>query len=78
MVALLPARVETRWWYEGVVSFASIVFLVGRVPFVDPNRTKPTQPDHPSAICLYEPGVVGGSVAWLDWKERLGALHPSK
>jgi phage N-6-adenine-methyltransferase len=33
VVALLPARVETRWWYELVVPFADILFLVGRVPF---------------------------------------------
>lgn len=70
-VAILPARVETRWWYEGVVPRASIVFLVGRIPFVDPSRGKLSQPDHASAVCLYEPDVSGGAVAWLDWKERI-------
>lgn len=75
VVSLLPARTETRWWYELVVPYASIVFLVGRVPFHDPNRTKPTQPDHGSAVCLFEPGVSGGAVAWLDWKRRIDALR---
>ena len=74
-VAILPARTEVRWWYERVVPFASIVFLVGRVPFVDPARTKPTQPDHGSAILMYEPDISGGAVAWLDWKERIHALR---
>ena len=78
VVALLPARTEVRWWFDWVVPYASVVFLVGRVPFVDPGRSKPTQPDHGSAVCLYEPNVAGGSVAWLDWKERIkeqGAIH---
>lgn len=70
IVALLPANTEVRWWYEYVVPFASIVFLVGRVPFTNPQHHKHTQPDHGSAICLYEPGVVGGAVGWLDWKVR--------
>ena len=74
-VALLPANTEVRWWYEGVVPFASIVFLVGRVPFIDPARTKPTQPDHGSAVCMYEPDTEGGPVAWVDWKERIRAKN---
>lgn len=72
-VALLPARVETRWWYDYVVAMASIVFLVGRVPFIDVSRTKPTQPDHGSAVCLFEPELHGGNVCWLDWKARITA-----
>lgn len=68
-VALLPARISTRWWYEKVVPFSDIIFLVGRVPFIDPNRTKPSQPDHPSALCFYTP-LPTGRVSWLDWKVK--------
>lgn len=70
IIALLPARVETRWWFEKVVEQkCDIFFLVGRVPFVDPNRTKPTQPDHASALVVYE-DVARGRIEWLDWKNK--------
>lgn len=75
VVALLPANTEVRWWYEYAVPYASIIFLVGRVPFIDPTRTRPTQPDHGSAICLFEPNYLGGAVGWWDWKERLNVQH---
>jgi phage N-6-adenine-methyltransferase len=71
VVALLPARVETRWWYEKVVPWCDIIFLVGRVPFLLPGREKPSQPDHASALCIYEP-TSSGKVSWIDWKAKLG------
>lgn len=71
-VAVLPARISTRWWYSKVVPFADIIFLVGRVPFIDPNRTKPSQPDHPSALCFYTP-LPTGRVSWMDWKSKKNA-----
>lgn len=69
IVALLPARVEARWWYEKVVQHADILFLVGRVPYIRPDRTKPSQPDHPSAVCLYH-SLPTRRVSWLDWKSH--------
>lgn len=70
-VALLPARVDARWWYKGVVENAGILFLVGRVPFVDPARQKPSQPDHASAVCLFEPGFESaGKCSWLEWRKK--------
>ena len=37
VVALLPAYVERKWWYEKVVRAGTdIIFLVGRVPFEKP------------------------------------------
>lgn len=73
VVALLPANTEVRWWFEYVVQHSSIIFLVGRVPYINPERAKPTQPDHASAVCLFEPNLVGGNVCWLDWKARIAA-----
>ena len=68
VMALLPARTETRWWYDYVVPNSSIYFLVGRVPFIDPVRTKSSQPDHGSAVCKFGPNTRDGLVAWLDWR----------
>jgi phage N-6-adenine-methyltransferase len=68
IVALLPARTETLWWAKGIVPYADIIFLTGRVPFVGPHKGKKSQPDHPSAICIYSP-LSGGSTKWWDWRK---------
>lgn len=68
IVALLPARVETRWWYEKVINQrVDVMMLVGRVPFEHPTLKKKTQPDHASALLIYGPENTG-RVTWVDWK----------
>ena len=70
IMALLPANIEARWWFEKVIEqHCDIFFLVGRVPFVDPTRTKPSQPNHGSALVLYE-DITRGRIEWLDWKHK--------
>lgn len=71
VVALLPANVETRWWYEKVVNAgADIFFLVGRVPYLRPDRVRVSQPDHPTAVVMYQPQMCN-RIGWLDWKEKI-------
>ena len=67
-VALLPARTESRWWAEGIIGKAEIIFLTGRVPFWKPGLDKPSQPDHPSAVCIYSPLGPSAQPRWLDWR----------
>jgi phage N-6-adenine-methyltransferase len=69
VVALLPARVDTRWWFEKVVQHADIMFLVGRVPFIGPDRLKPSQPDHGSTLCCYSP-FANRRVGWKEWRVK--------
>lgn len=56
VVALVPARTDTRWWHDWVVGRAEVTFLKGRLKF---TRTEPTEaPAHapfPSAIIIYAP-----------------------
>ena len=73
VVALLPARTETQWWAKGIVPYADIIFLTGRVPFVGPHKGKKSQPDHASAICIYSPMSTGGSAKWWDWRKTCGS-----
>lgn len=77
VVALIPARTESRWWAKGIVPYADIIFLTGRVPFVggpslqtDPmtGKAKKSQPDHPSALAIYGP-LTGGTTKWWDWRK---------
>ena len=69
-VALLPARTESRWWAKGIVPYASVIFLTGRVPFVGPDQAsgKKPQPDHPSALCIYQP-LPPAAPRWWDWRK---------
>lgn len=70
IVALLPAYTDVRWWYDKVVPFADIFFLVGRVPFTRPGLVKPSQPNHASAVVLYH-ADADRRVMWFDWKQEV-------
>ena len=68
VVALLPAKTGTRWWWEGVYGKkCDIIFLTGRVPFERDARFEPSAPNHDSAIVIYAPDATG-QVGWWDWK----------
>jgi len=68
VVALVPARTGTRWWQKGIVPYADIIFLSGRVRFVDPSGPEKNSPDHESALCIYGP-LTGGTAKWWDWRK---------
>ena len=67
IVSLLPAKVETKWWYEGVVlPQRDIYFLVGRVAFDPPmDWMGPVDsPKFPSAVVLFGPETKGRVMWW--------------
>lgn len=71
IVALLPAKVGTEWWHDYVFAQrCDVMFLTGRVPFELPGRTKPTQPNHDSALVFYGPETTG-TITWLDWRPQV-------
>ena len=49
VLMLLPARTDTRWWWEYVQSKATLFFIKGRVKFGDHNVGAP----FPSVLALY-------------------------
>lgn len=51
VVALVPARTDTRWWHDHVVGAAHIIYLQGRVRFGTATSGAP----FPSAIVIYYP-----------------------
>ena len=51
VVALVPARTDTRWWHDHVVGAAHIIYLQGRVRFGTATAGAP----FPSAIVIYYP-----------------------
>lgn len=69
VVALLPSRTGTQWWAKGIVPYASIIFLTGRVPFAKEGVSgKKSQPDHESAIVIYNP-LPPAAPRWWDWRK---------
>lgn len=49
VVALLPARTDTRWWADWVAPWARVRFLTGRLHFSGSKHAAP----FPSAITVY-------------------------
>lgn len=53
IVALLPARTDTKWFHDHVLPFAQIEFLKGRLKFTLPGQTLGPAP-FPSLIAIYQ------------------------
>lgn len=58
VVALLPARTDTRWWQRHVLAAGEVRFLPGRLRF---NGAKTGAP-FPSAVVVFRPPVAAGSL----------------
>ena len=69
VVALIPARTDTRAWHESVMPSAHRVLLLkGRVRFAGAATGAP----FPSAVVEWLPGATGGPrVASWDWRADL-------
>jgi phage N-6-adenine-methyltransferase len=66
IIALIPARTDTKWWHESVVEGAdSVCFWRGRIAFLGATQGAP----FPSALIYYGPrpadfGAIFASVGW--------------
>lgn len=49
IVALVPARTDTRWWHKYIVEADKIVFLRGRLKFSNSKNSAP----FPSALAIW-------------------------
>lgn len=61
VVCLVPARVDTAWWWENCLA-GEIRFLRGRLRFGGGESGAP----FPSAVVVFHPGLRGGGVKWWD------------
>lgn len=52
VVALVPARTDTRWWHDYVMKAAEIRLVRGRLKFGDATTGAP----FPSAVVVFRPG----------------------
>lgn len=62
IVTLIPARTDTKWWWDSVLRATEIRFLKGRLKFSG-QGTAP----FPSAVAIFEPDSVGlPHIEWFD------------
>lgn len=55
VLMLLPARTDTKWWWEWVQDKATLFFVKGRIKFGEHNIGAP----FPSVLALYTKTVEG-------------------
>jgi site-specific DNA-methyltransferase (adenine-specific) len=56
IVALVPARTDTRWWHASVSGKALVTFLPGRLKFLRDGKALAPAP-FPSALIFYAPNL---------------------
>jgi len=72
VVALLPARTDTKWWFDSVILANEIWFLKGRIKFIglaqDGSRIAGVGAPYPSCIAVFQPHHLGHGpqVAFLE------------
>ena len=83
LVALIPAKVGTRWWYNYVARASLIRFLVGRVTFgsADNPQGNPAQFDsvvvvYNRYICKPAPNCEWANHDYWDWRTELRGDAP--
>jgi phage N-6-adenine-methyltransferase len=54
VVCLIPARTDTKWWYDYCLQADSIIFLTGRVKFVEDGVALKAGAPFPSAIVTFK------------------------
>ena len=54
VVCLVPARTDTRYWWDYIFPYAEIRFIKGRVKFVQKGKSAPAP--FPSAIVIFKGG----------------------
>jgi len=73
VVALIPARTGTRWWYKYVTMASEIRFITGRIKFVGANAGAPFD----SAVVVFGSGVVGEPTKFRYMDRDSGLLSES-
>jgi phage N-6-adenine-methyltransferase len=79
IIALIPAAVGTRWWFEEVHNAETrpdVLFLIGRVPFLHPDRERASAPNHDSVVLVYQPGTYR-RIGWWDWRSHAKVVNVS-
>lgn len=76
VVALLPGRIDTRWFQDDVLGWARVLVPKGRVTFLRPDGTPhPSPAPFPIAICIWAPFCTREEAStFVSWDWKRGAL----
>ena len=66
VVALLPARTDTRWWHDWVMQAREIRLMRGR-PWFSVNGTRPGRPPFPCVIAVFRGHSFGINPTVTAW-----------
>lgn len=69
VVALLPARTDTKWWHSYVMKAEAIWLVKGRIRFVGAKASAP----FPSAVALFN-SANAGQPELRQWNPKTGAF----
>ena len=70
VVALVPARTDTKWWHNWIAGKADTLFLHGRLRYLDVSKSEQHAAPFPSVLIIYQPNL--GFVCNDDGGARLG------
>jgi site-specific DNA-methyltransferase (adenine-specific) len=65
VVALIPARTDTRYWHDYVMKASEIRLVKGRLKFGDGSNSAP----FPSAVIVFKPGEHSPKLSVMNAKE---------
>ncbi len=58
VVCLIPARTDTKWWYDYCTHAHTIYFFTGRVKFICEGKELPASAPFPSCAVVFEGATV--------------------
>jgi phage N-6-adenine-methyltransferase len=72
VVMLIPARTDTQAWYDYCSQAAEIIFIKGRVKFINEGQAVPAPAPFPSAIVVFNPISNGfPKIKWEKFEENI-------
>ena len=72
VVMLIPARTDTKAWVDYCQCANEIIFIAGRVKFINKGQVKPASAPFPSAIVVFgkhAKDYMGPTVSWKKFVE---------
>lgn len=64
VVCLIPARVDTRWYYDYCIKSSEIIFITGRIKFMENGITLKSSAPFPSCIVVFSPMTSSPKIRW--------------
>ena len=68
VVMLIPARTDTKAWFDYCRIAGDIIFITGRVKFINKGQEKPASAPFPSAIVVFKNNQQLTQLAHVRWE----------